>query len=60
MLSKLWYQTPVRFEVDLADEAAGVRHTGQGAELEELDEADRSPNAIADETGELHAAVQPA
>jgi hypothetical protein len=51
-----WY----RYEVDLADEAAGVRHTGQGAELDELAEADRAPNAIADETGELHAAVQPA
>ncbi|MCU0258010.1 MAG: hypothetical protein MUF56_03180 [Solirubrobacteraceae bacterium] len=51
-----WY----RYEIDLADEAAGVRHTGQGAELEELEEPDRAPNAIADETGELHAAVQPA
>ena len=51
-----WY----RFEVDLADEAAGVRATGQGTELEELDEEDRSPNAIADEFGALHAAVQPA
>jgi len=51
-----WY----RFEVDLADEAAGVRATGQGTELEELEEEDRSPNAIADEFGALHAAVQPA
>ena len=51
-----WY----RYEIDLADEAAGVRSTGQGAELGELDEADRSPNAIADEFGALHAAVQPA
>lgn len=51
-----WY----RFEVDLADEVAGVRATGQGAELGELAEQDRSPNAIADEFGALHAAVQPA
>ena len=51
-----WY----RFEVDLADEAAGVRATGQGTELDELDEEDRAPNAIADEFGALHAAVQPA
>jgi hypothetical protein len=51
-----WY----RFEVDLADEAAGVRATGQGTELEELDDEDRAPNAIADEFGALHAAVQPA
>jgi hypothetical protein len=51
-----WY----RYEVDLADEAAGVRLTGQGAELGELDEADRAPNAIADGHGALHAAVPPA
>jgi hypothetical protein len=44
-----WY----RYEVDLADEAAGVRQTGQGDELSELDEADHVPNAAADERGEL-------
>lgn len=44
-----WY----RYEVDLADEAAGVMATGQGDELEELDERDRSANAAADERGEL-------
>lgn len=51
-----WY----RYEVDLADEAAGVRLTGQGAELGELEEGDRAPNAIADGQGALHAAVPPA
>ncbi len=51
-----WY----RFEVDLADEIAGVRATGKGYELDQLDPEDRTPNAIADEHGELHAAVQPA
>jgi hypothetical protein len=51
-----WY----RFEVDLADEAAGVRATGQGYELDELEVDDRTPNAIADEHGALHGAVQPA
>jgi hypothetical protein len=51
-----WY----RFEIDLADEAAGVRATGQGTELGELEHDDRAPNAIADEFGALHAAVQPA
>ena len=51
-----WY----RFEIDLADEAAGVRRTGQGAELAELDEADRSPNAVVDEHGVLHGIAQPA
>ncbi len=44
-----WY----RYEVDLADEAAGVRVIAQGAELGELDEADRAPNATADAQGEL-------
>jgi hypothetical protein len=44
-----WY----RFEVDLADEAAGVRVIAQGAELGELDEEDRVANASADERGEL-------
>ncbi len=47
-----WY----RYEVDLGDEAAGVRVSGQGAELSELDAADHAPNAAADERGELHLA----
>ncbi|HEV2814678.1 MAG TPA: hypothetical protein VGW10_15590 [Solirubrobacteraceae bacterium] len=44
-----WY----RYEVDLADEAAGVRGIGQGTHLDELDELDREANAAADERGEL-------
>jgi hypothetical protein len=44
-----WY----RYEVDLADEAAGVRVIAQGTELGELDEVDRTPNATADERGDL-------
>ncbi|HVF80037.1 MAG TPA: hypothetical protein VNA28_17220 [Solirubrobacteraceae bacterium] len=44
-----WY----RYEVDLADEAAGVRVTGQGAELSELSEAEQSANAVADDRGRL-------
>ena len=51
-----WY----RFEVDLADEAAGPRITGQGTELAELDPADQVPNAAADDAGVLHVATQPA
>ena len=50
-----WYQ----FEVDLADEAAGVRMVERGTELDELDPQDRVPNAVADEFGALHAAVAP-
>ena len=44
-----WY----RYEVDLADEAAGVQVLGQGAELSELTEAERVANALADERGRL-------
>jgi hypothetical protein len=49
-----WY----RFEVDLGDEAAGVRLVTQGTELSELEPADQMPNAAADEQGELHLAKQ--
>ncbi len=44
-----WY----RYEVDLADEAAGVRVTGQGAELTDLAPEELQPNAAADERGLL-------
>jgi hypothetical protein len=45
-----WY----RYEVDLGDEASGVRVTGQGTELSELPDEDRTPTATADEGGFLH------
>jgi hypothetical protein len=44
-----WY----RYEVDLADEAAGVRVTGQGAELTELTAPELEANAVADSRGML-------
>ncbi|HUR86620.1 MAG TPA: hypothetical protein VMY78_14855 [Solirubrobacteraceae bacterium] len=44
-----WY----RYEVDLADEAAGVRVTAQGAELSELSPEEQVANAAADEHGRL-------
>lgn len=44
-----WY----RYEVDLADEASGVRVLAKGYELDELDDADRIANASTDERGEL-------
>jgi hypothetical protein len=44
-----WY----RYEVDLADESAGVRLAGQGQELSELSGAEQQPNAAADERGTL-------
>jgi hypothetical protein len=49
-----WY----RFEVDLADEAAGVRLADQGTELDELGAAEHVPNAAADDQGELHLVAQ--
>lgn len=45
-----WY----RYEVDLGDEASGVRVVAQGTELEELSGEERTPNAEADEHGGLH------
>lgn len=53
MIVVAWELTWYRYEVDLADEAAGVRVTAQGAELHELDPADQQPNAAASERGEL-------
>lgn len=48
-----WY----RFEVDLGNEAAGVRVAAQGTELSELDTIDQTPNAAADDSGRLHPAA---
>jgi len=48
-----WY----RYEVDLADEAAGVRVIGQGAELSELAAEEQQPNAATDERGRLALAI---
>jgi hypothetical protein len=44
-----WY----RYEIDLNDEAAGVRIAAEGMELEELAAEDRIANVTADERGEL-------
>jgi hypothetical protein len=48
-----WY----RFEVDLGNEAAGVRVAAQGSELDELETIDQTPNAAADDSGRLHPAA---
>jgi hypothetical protein len=44
-----WY----RYEIDLSDELPAVRLAGQGYELNELDEAERQPNAASDQNGAL-------
>lgn len=49
-----WYG----YEIDLADEGAGARLVDQGTELDQLDAADRTPNAVADSRGMLHTAVE--
>ncbi|MEA2271300.1 MAG: hypothetical protein QOI98_8 [Solirubrobacteraceae bacterium] len=48
-----WY----RYEVDLADEAAGVRVIEKGSELGDLAGDDQVANAAADESGELQPAA---
>ena len=48
-----WY----RFEVDLSDEAGGVRRDAQGDELSELVPEEREVNAAANERGALHLGV---
>ncbi|MEA2386048.1 MAG: hypothetical protein QOJ22_222, partial [Thermoleophilaceae bacterium] len=47
-----WY----RYELDLADESAGVRLIDQGTHLDELGDDERLANAAADERGELQLA----
>jgi hypothetical protein len=48
-----WEITWYRFEVDLGNEAAGVRVTEKGSELDELEPEDRMPNATASADGTL-------
>lgn len=53
-ISVMWELSWYRYEVDLSDEAGGVRREGQGDELSELAEAEREANAAADDRGGLH------
>ena len=55
--SVMWELSWYRFEVDLSDEAGGVRREGQGAELTELEADEQVVNAAADERGGLHLAL---
>jgi len=56
-IAVLWELSWYRYEIDLSDEAMGVRRVGQGDELDELDPEDRRANAAADEAGALHLAA---
>ncbi|HYH90780.1 MAG TPA: hypothetical protein VEX67_16215 [Solirubrobacteraceae bacterium] len=53
----MWELSWYRFEIDLSDEAGGVRQIAQGAELSELDPDEQVANAAADERGSLHLAA---
>ena len=56
-ISVMWELSWYRFEVDLSDEAGGVRRDAQGDELSELVPEEREANAAADERGRLHLGV---
>lgn len=53
----MWELSWYRFEVDLSDEAGGVRRDAQGDELSELIPEEQVVNAAADERGALHLGV---
>ena len=52
-ITVMWELSWYRFEVDLSDEAGGVRRDAHGTELDELDPAETTTNAAADERGAL-------
>jgi hypothetical protein len=55
-ITVMWELSWYRYEIDLSDEAGGVRRDAQGDELSELAEDEQTPNAQADERGALHLA----
>jgi hypothetical protein len=53
VITVVWELSWYRYEVDLSDEAGGVRREGQGDEISELPEEELAYNAAADERGAL-------
>ena len=53
-ITVMWELSWYRFEIDLSDEAGGVRRDAQGDELSELSPEEQEINAAADERGALH------
>ena len=53
-ITVMWELSWYRYEVDLSDEAGGVRRDAQGDELSELSAEEQAPNAAADDRGGLH------
>jgi hypothetical protein len=59
-ITVMWELSWYRYEIDLSDEAGGVRRDAQGDELSELPDHERASNAEADERGALHIAAEAA
>jgi hypothetical protein len=59
-ITVMWELSWYRYEIDLSDEAGGVRRDAQGDELTELPDHERTSNAEADERGALHLVAAPA
>jgi hypothetical protein len=57
-IAVMWELSWYRYEIDLSDEAGGVRREGQGDELSELEPDELTANAEADERGGLHLALK--
>ena len=55
-ITVMWELSWYRFEIDLSDEAGGVRRDAQGDELTDLGDDEQVINAAADERGNLHLA----
>jgi hypothetical protein len=53
-ITVMWELSWYRYEVDLSDEAGGVRRDAQGDELSDLHDEERVANAAADDRGGLH------
>jgi hypothetical protein len=52
-ITVVWELSWYRYEVDLSDEAGGVRRIAQGAEVSDLEAEETVANAVADERGRL-------
>jgi hypothetical protein len=57
-ITVMWELSWYRFEVDLSDEAGGLRREANGYELDELDPAELRSNAVADTGGVLSLALK--
>ena len=53
-ITVMWELSWYRYEIDLSDEAGGVRRDAQGDELSELAPEEQVANAAADDRGSLH------